>query len=385
MALIKASSLDPVRAHSHFATGFVAWRFDDKTREFYLFESPDACWSHLCTLEPSKRNYYETIVESRRQKPRFDLDMASESLPPGLTWELVLDDVLVAIMSALCVLGFSGVKYEDCVYVYTSNGTTPGGGTKYSAHIVVMGYYHNTNDEARRFYDLVRESCHPRVRGFVDSAVYKSVQQFRMYGNTKAGQARHKTRLYRLDSGKAEYVWSREGRDDRLEYLDSLVTRIDEGATYIPLARPERASVECQVVEDRMADILALIPPGFTLGRYNVWGYHLVRVSQTKCPICERVHDNENAYVVVYDDIVYFKCFRDDKRTRWMLGALESDDGSAATSEPTKQGSEKPKRRYPLMEMLESVKEPQVDDASEINRPLIFKRWSELASDELMS
>lgn len=53
---------------------------------------------------------------------------------------------------------------------------------KQSFHVVVNGVYH------KDFYELVRNKLPPVIRPYLDIAVYKSNQQFRLIGNHKIGK-----------------------------------------------------------------------------------------------------------------------------------------------------------------------------------------------------
>lgn len=378
--------------------GFVAWLFRPDQRTFYWFIDARDCFNYLLTIPYAQRNFFETIREGARQKPRFDIDIYEDELPPGLTAKIIVDDATFGIISTLAPFGMIPTNDEICIY--SSSGVSKGR-MKYSYHIVPVNYHHICHEDAKRFYDEVVKATHPRSRTYLDSKVYNSTQQFRAYGNTKAGEDRAKHRLIDLMNVSTLLPANsmRELKNEENEFYKSLLTVITETSKELSIApRIHKELKSCETVE--VDTIKNLIPPEFVYDKfYPNYGYRFNRRKnmRAECFICGREHDSNGAYVRVVDGMAYFRCFADDKKRLFSLGPVDGrdddlNDDSTPTIDITQESSIIISSKNIVIQrssddsavttavVLESSEERKILHDNEV-RKKIFKRWDNLHDD----
>lgn len=359
MALVESSTIEGLGVTGP-SDRFVVFRLHNGRPSFSVFRDMMTFWSYMQKLDPENRTYYETVRKGARQKPRFDIDILKSKLGIGATPEGVIGDVIFAILSTLAAAGYSDVSHDDII-IYSSHGDS-GADYKYSYHIVLPRFYHCDNISARAFYDAVKDAIHPRSKKYPDAAVYGSTQEFRIFYNTKYGQNRPKVRVLTLDSGHGamaqHYVWSPVPDVD--EFLQSLLTYISPSAVELKVRTiTDTANKVSDKVE--LSLLRRLVPHGYTIDKYYHYGYRLIRVKATECLICYRVHDNDGGYIRIVEGMAYFRCWRDDKRTRYSLGSVDES---------------------PLKTIAESIEfpmAPQRDDAG--IQAKIVKAWEKFTDD----
>lgn len=275
-------------------------------------------WIEMMKLNPENRCYYETIRGESIQRPRFDVDMKKSDLSKLITHELVLQDLIYAIIQYTTVLDIT-IKYNQ-IQVYSSHGES-----KYSYHIVLTGVHHKNSEEAKLFYQGVFYNLAARSTSFIDSSVYKSLQQFRFYGNTKIGDFRPKIKA------KALFLDQPLGEEKENPYetfLQSLIVPSEgEEGSWIPITTSihKKSVINLQV---NFSLLSSFIPSGYILDERGdiSHGYKLQRIFPSYCYICNRIHENENAYLrLTNDGVVVLKCFR-DLGPRYALGTISNSN-----------------------------------------------------------
>lgn len=312
---------------------FIVWTFASPGSPpfFHAFSSIKKFYRYLNSLDPDERNFCETIREGP-QKPHFDVDIKLDELAIMRSPEDVIDELCFAIMR-VC----EDIKEQD-IYIFSSTNQDPAQAppTKRSYHIIVDNWYHATSFEAKRFYQQVKAEMPHDAAKFIDGAVYKTTQQFRMLGNTKPGQARHKVRVpdWNYFNKMTAMGIAKPGYQ---EFLASLVSYTDEcqamPSNYFHNVDPETENgaraekypelehLECLVPSEYYIDVKSGLKP---------YGYRLLRrgVTRTDCLVCHRPHGTDtkgdNARLFVRDNKVFFVCFRDESRTPYLLDTLDT-------------------------------------------------------------
>lgn len=108
------------------------------------------------------RNFYEVILGHQAQKPHFDLDVDLTTISThGYSTEEIIassEDVKDCLLHCISeILLDYNVPYNRQIdlLIFPSHGPN-----KRSYHIIIDGYCHSNNVEAKAFYDLVMESLH---------------------------------------------------------------------------------------------------------------------------------------------------------------------------------------------------------------------------------
>lgn len=311
---------------------FIVFKLSSNSTVFEAFSNAKEFYNYNLGLKPKNRNYYETVLEDIPQKPRFDVDIDRRKAPGSLDPVTVINDLIFAIMDVAAYYD-QEIGFDDLL-IYSSNGPN-----KYSYHIVIDHWYHENHHEARAFYNLVIDAMSERYSKYVDNSVYKSLQQFRIIGNTKKGEQRPKTRITEWKYNDSDITWELDS--PYREFLRSLLTNTNN-CKHLNIELDEKKYESGTEGDPKGSDvvdidkILPFIPPGLTFDTFNKHGYRLKRTYPSKCLICKRIHDHENAYIKIEDGVIIYKCFR-DLSIRHVLDIIEEKKvGREALLELTK-------------------------------------------------
>ncbi len=291
---------------------FIVFRLDGKKTIFEAFKSSKRFHKYNLSLKPRRRNYYETVLKDIPQKARFDIDIKRNRVT-SVDPIAVINDLIYAIMDVAAFYDIN-ITFDD-ILLYSSNGPE-----KYSYHLIIDHWYHDNHHEARAFYDLVISSMSNRYTEYIDDSVYKSLQQFRIIENTKAGDNRPKVRVTEWKYHDADIVWELDSPYG--EFLKSLLTHTSY-CSHLNIEfenrnnEPTRASDSVELTK-----IAHLIPEGFEADTFTKHGYKLRRTHPSKCLVCNRIHEHENAYIKILDGSVIYKCFR-NLAERYVLDVID--------------------------------------------------------------
>jgi hypothetical protein len=201
-------------------------------RLFTVFESYVEFAHYNKKFLPDKRSFFEVAIGDFPQKIHFDIDLSQDDLTKDLSdlnlevlGNMLRDSVTREIIEIFKEWNLSLDLTRDFL-IYTSHGTN-----KRSYHIVVNGYCHYNNKEAKAFYEYVMNRIsggqmkfknkssetekqtashvwryllsHPYFNGsteklssflrkVIDHSVYSPKQQFRIIGSQKLGSGRPK-------------------------------------------------------------------------------------------------------------------------------------------------------------------------------------------------
>lgn len=327
-------------------------------RLYTLFDSYIHFAGFVKLYPPERRTFYEVALGEFPQKPRYDLDINVNDVPPGTNLDELgdqLKDTVIELTTVILAEKEVRLDLTKDVLVFTSHGPT-----KRSFHIVINNYSHYFHKEARALYDQVMarfpEAMKPYAR-FVDSAVYSSKQQFRIVGSQKAGSGRPKkflsTWTYKGQPIEHVYIEKPENADHEfmLQLEESLLTHTsscyllpsfidptDEGlGSAVAKARYEMENIPLDLANKALE--MCAARGGVTMHDrrfpYILEGIEgikggivcLKRRLPSKCQICSRVHEHENPFLIVVGEgttkSVYFCCRRAPMNKKLFIGKLE--------------------------------------------------------------
>jgi hypothetical protein len=236
-------------------------------------------------------------------------------------------NVVKEIKRALLVL-LPMIKESD-ILVASSNDNK-----KHSYHIVLDKWCVANNKEAKALYKRVIQLVSEQYRSAVDHSMYKSVQQFRMYGSHKWESTRVKTFRDDLSSWKS----NTEAKDDKhkeLLYFSAFLLGNISGCSMLPSFVEEETKTPFEGTDldlntKEIKEALELFRDVYS--NANCFTYHshtsrfilLKRKAPSFCTVCQRKHDTENPYLLIVGDKrnVYFDCRRNEGSKKTYLGSL---------------------------------------------------------------
>lgn len=316
----------------------LSW-FDSKTQKelrlYSYFKSYLEYGIYQMKLPQHERCFYEIILGENAQKPHFDIDISNSEI----LGDTIRDNLVDAIITVLKDKGIE-LKLETDILIYTSHGNN-----KQSYHVIVNNFCHVNNIEAKAFYYKVIQHVKPEYAGYIDSAVYNSLQQFRIVGSQKIGAARIKTFQSTWVYHDREVVYEYPELPDSFEHafvmqLEASIIGYTGNCKFLPAFEPPADQIknyseseDVTVEEAKQAIILVASAGGIKVNDakfpYKFLGINgpivmLKRTKPSKCKICERVHEHENPYLIIVGEekSIFFFCRRDPTGKKLFLGKL---------------------------------------------------------------
>lgn len=281
----------------------------DPERRYGVFASVPVFHAFYSRLPEEARTGYEVVLGEFPQKPHFDIDNEDASVPGDL--------VLQALVDALMrVSGQHGLALDPArdLAVYTSHGAG-----KQSYHLVVTTWAHKDHKQAKVFADAVFAECAPELRdrvGLLDRKVYNPLQQWRLLGSTKVKKRRT----------KKETAWTYHGRllvpEERtpMEALARSLLGWTEDCHPMPTMRvPEPTATQRPLAPGTASDAWAALVEHPAFGKKGAAVFKpspqgakvlLKRLRPSWCPVCDRTHDHQNAFLEVDNNEIYFRCWQ---------------------------------------------------------------------------
>lgn len=311
-------------------------------RLFSVFESHLEFIKFLRKVPSDYRCFYEVIMGEFLQKPHFDVEVSRKDYGDNfdsIDREHLKDEVIKAIIR---VLGGKGVKLNLTrdVLLYSSHGPD-----KISYHIVIDNYCHYNNIEAKQLYTKVLAALPEQYKSqqgrpdILDHAVYSRKQQFRIVGCQKFKSNRPKT---------FHANWTFQGRPIQYEYVEepeseqhahimlmesSFVSHTASCAILPSFFEPGEASRSIKAKHATISTDLAQAAVKISSSRLGTFPFQcsdivggivtLKRIRPANCCICKRVHEAENAFLLVVDSSVYFYCHRAPNQ-KLFVGRMDS-------------------------------------------------------------
>lgn len=289
----------------------------------------------LRNTSESDRVYYERIHAEKRQKPFFDID-GEKTSGQKFNENKFLKPYLDSIDHALSRKGIhDGYRLIVCS---SSNEK------KISYHIVVEGVYVPNMVTNKKFYSNVAyifSRRYPDDDCLLDSSVYTKNRLFRLWRCRKYRSGKDRTKrlikymwngdMYDYTTGKPEdkillTMVSHVSKDvnKKISYPDDNVTKaletIDTELTQYNVN--DLYSLYCDFAKANGMPVMKLRDTNnISTAKY----IGLNRDSKRgKCIICNRTHDNDNAYLIVSRGQLLYKCFRGGSKSE-LIANLDDD------------------------------------------------------------
>lgn len=250
--------------------------------EFYIYNSVKEFYNMYINLHPIERNFSE-VIPSGKQKFRLDID--------GILNHRELKK-LIKIIHKIFIKIKPDLITESQIIVYD---------IKTSYHIVVSGVAFESPGCCSMVSNLIMEKVNekiPRIVPFIDMDTYKSLQMLRLEGSTKYLNYRWK---YVLGYDKISTLKS--FKKGLISYTKNCITvdtdlvvqlALDLGIYYSSLPTLERYNSTESIVSNINLYDDNIFTKREVRGNMTI----LNRVRPSFCKECQRIHENENPYMV---------------------------------------------------------------------------------------
>lgn len=315
-------------------------------------------------LTSKLKTFYE-VIRVQPQKPYFDIDLT--------TADMSLEKALIFVKKAVANLReflLELSKKEFCIQVYSSHSTE-----KISFHIVVEGVYLGNHKQMRIFFEKFMERLPIEIASIFDRRIYGNViRQFRTLYSEKLNSNRTKIpefELFLKSNGETGWFFDRYSDKQTLLFLfkGSLITCVS-GCDFIqfPDEQLERTRGELgegvlELTDGEIEEALNMfVAKSGKKAPFRLLNYinsdemmtiiSLKRLSASFCPVCERVHENENPFLIFWgaEKHVALDCRRSDDGERYYIGSLSSEKEEEEEEEKNVKYVLKPKFVNPLFE-----------------------------------
>lgn len=345
----KYTSLFSVMPRSSLLNKFVVcWDYYDKINKksnklYTYFDSYIKFAIYFLKLNQESRCFYEIIFGEKIQKPHFDIDMELTEL--GLD-KKVINDLISEIVKLI-----PEINLERDICLYSSHGKQDNK-FKISYHLIINHFYHSNHENAKAFYYMVMKNLPKEYynNNWIDHSVYSKTQQFRIYGCQKNNSNRIKIfhDEWEFNGQKIVHQADELAEDLDMKFLinleESLIAaRISNAKSLpnyeVPLEFQKKKYIRGEDIEYDLA-MEALILFAGTVGttpdnknfpyRFEKVDSSLVllrRVKASKCKMCNRIHQHENPYLLITEDLnVFFHCRRAPPNKKLYIGSLNQDE-----------------------------------------------------------
>jgi hypothetical protein len=264
----------------------------------------------------TKNRFFHEIMTSERRKIYFDID-SKES-------EEQVKDCIVKLLSSIRdeILHFDSnlnFSLEEDVILLTSSNVN-----KQSYHLILPNHFCERLVDLRYFAKRVVDKLGQKHRNMIDMGVYRQNQSLRMFGCMKRSDVKRiliPAHLIHLEEEIKTYPRVRYSDEkwnqvlDMLSFTKTLITFTDRepkyivGYPFIDIPRQEgkvntKDKWNLKVPTGLVFEKEIEYEDKYLLLYKNEHGYH--------CPSCDKQHDQENPYVLVYKESnqAFLKCRR---------------------------------------------------------------------------
>lgn len=279
-------------------------------RQYARFDGVNEFANLMIRKTSSDRTFHEVIIGN--QKPHFDIDGA-ENMEQ---FSRAVDEIITAILDLLKIpLGR--------ILLLTSHGPD-----KISGHLVVDRFCHSDHQQAKAFFNLVKNQVSEETVKILDVGVYSSVQNFRIAGCQKPYTQRIK-RLeeYTYRGQKVNYLFFEDYGNDLVGLLHASLLGQTQGCKMLEDVTISKKFSDQTYTSDEIDEILELCREHFN----NDFPFHFLgikgsfitlrRLVASFCERCQRIHEHDNPYIIRDGRYIYFHCRRGQNRT--LVGEIE--------------------------------------------------------------
>ena len=284
---------------------------DEFNNNYIVFNDIAEYAEYIERISISKRCFHEIIFGNNYQKIKFDLDIelndevignsidvdSPEYIPP-LALIHNVNELIDIIISTFHTLYKMTLTYEDLIitdssgYIIKENSIY----WKYSYHIIINNYYVESSTDAKYVTNFIYDLLPDYIREYIDIAVNKQIQNFRLIGCTKSSVPHRYKNLTCLFNSKKE----------NLKLNDFIVNKTNNNGTILPkIAKNEKINTTSITNVGKYIDnILHWLKVNTITEDHEFRGITGDIISfnrinnKNSCRICGRIHDNDNSLFI---------------------------------------------------------------------------------------
>jgi hypothetical protein len=273
-------------------------------RHYSMFDSFLECVQVMMKIEDEKRCFHELVLENRNQKMRFDLDIKKVDGVDEKEIQDFIDDLLTSTINVYAELGYQLIPSRH-ILLFSSHGRS-----KWSYHIIIDGFYCENCQESQALFKKITEQMKYKERAseWLDASIYNPNHSLRILSSVKDGRKKVLEKVWRYANQDVVFEYTQTPRNDKhkivMEFERSFIS-LTENCFPIPeLVKKTSYDGEEKRVDDHVSDYAFRL---FKSMYGDVFAYVktvsnfilMDRVKESGCPICNRVHENENAFLMV--------------------------------------------------------------------------------------
>ena len=304
-------------------------------RLFSAFNSYLNFINYIKDIPQEKWGFFEEILGDQPQKLYFDIDITTDNTPSNVDMDYfsktLLDILIENILTIFSNRGYN-LDLNRNVLLFSSNSTT-----KRSYHIVIDGYIVSHYKENAVLAKEILKDIPIPYRRCIDETMYSSKQQFRLLGSQKLGSGRPKIFVdkWYYKGQLIEYTFPESiNQSEDINTLKfttlfakSCVTvtydceylniEVDEDEKIIPRQYTSNDDGDVEITEEIITAITNRIDKvALDIFKFDKVVGSLILLRRKKpanCSICNRVHENENAFLRIdKNGQVWFYCRRNE-------------------------------------------------------------------------
>lgn len=287
---------------------------------FTAFENYSYFLEYIKSIPENFWSFFEVIMSDHKQKLYFDIDIKKENISANETLQQVSRELLNHLLLSIkaCLLKYEiEVNVEKDILIFSSNADY-----KHSYHVILNNYYVTNNKLNASLSSQIRELIQSEYSKFIDEHVYSSKQQLRCYKSQKPGSGRVKE-LVNSTNESFETIF----RNSSITYTTDckpipIYSTNNNNITSIDESQSTLTSTEIEEIKKKLPSVLFEI---FKMKQIKGKLILLERIKSAHCSICDRIHENENAYLFINSKgEIHFRCRRDDNKSKY-LGNLSKN------------------------------------------------------------
>jgi hypothetical protein len=292
-------------------------------RLFNRFSNVDKFMEYIQRIPIEKWHFFEYILGFQKQKLYFDIDIKEPK--PNVVKDL-LDYLVNAIKLVLAKKDVNILLSKD-ILIFSSNSKD---GSRYSYHVILDNYYLDNNEENKSLAMEILSMIPQHLNYYIDNSMYSQKQQLRMLYSSKVNSGRVKIHVSNWEH--CGLIINQNIPANEL-FRRSCVTVTD----YCTKINNIVFEVKCidNTHKKLLSSVFEKIKSSELFRIYEVDKREgnlicLRRKCPGMCTICNRVHEHENAYLVVRSDGgVYFYCRRNNNKNKLIAVLDEISDEEA--------------------------------------------------------
>lgn len=295
-------------------------------RKFAAFNSYTNFLEYIRLIPSQQWYFFEIIMAEHKQKLYFDIDIEKEKLPAGENIEVFSNNLLNSLISGIvnCLPKYEiEINVAKDLLIFSSNANH-----KHSYHVILNNYYVMNNHCNTILCGEIKEYMPEQYRSYIDEAVYSAKQQLRLYKSQKPGTGRIKELMKSYTYGIN--VINQDDSNFEFVFSSSCITYVEK-CTVIPVYHTIDKSLLVinegknneKLLDEDVKKIVKLVNPIvfkiYKMTRIIGRMILLQRIQKAHCSLCNRVHDNENAFLTVSENWdIYFYCRREQSKSLYM-------------------------------------------------------------------